>query len=317
MCTYVILAVVSGDPSSEFYRLDSGLRRNDRKSKMHLEIKKLTKEEIPESLTEIPQPPEQMYLVGNMPIEGNKLLAIVGSRKYSNYGKEVCEKLIEGLAGQPVTILSGLALGIDSIAHRSALSNNIQTIAIPGSGLDESVLYPTSHLNLAKDIVLKGGGLLSEFDPMFRATPYSFPQRNRIMAGLADAVLVIEAEKKSGTLITSRLATDYNKDVLAVPGSIFSRTSEGPHMLIRLGATPITCVNDLLEALHLEPEQQKLNFDECTEDELKILKLLDSPVSRDELFEKAGIEIQALNSILMMLEIKGFIVETAGMISRK
>jgi DNA processing protein len=283
---------------------------------MRYEIIKLSKEEIPESLFEIPEPPKQMYLVGNMPTEGNRLLAIVGSRKYSNYGKEVCEKLIEGLKGQPVTILSGLALGIDSIAHREALKNNIQTIAIPGSGLDESVLYPTSHLNLAKEIVEKGGGLLSEFDPTFRATPYSFPRRNRIMAGIADAVLVIEAEKKSGTLITSRLATDYNKDVFAIPGSIFSKASEGPHMLIRLGATPITCVNDLLEALHLEPEQQVLNFDECTPDELKILNLLDSPISRDELFEKAEIEIQALNSILMMLEIKGFVKESTGVISR-
>ncbi len=284
---------------------------------MKLEIKKLTKEEIPESLMEIPQPPEQMYLVGSMPKEGNKLLAIVGSRKYTSYGKEVCEKLIEGLAGQPVTILSGLALGIDSIAHREALKNNIQTIAIPGSGLHESVLYPTSHINLAKEIVEKGGGLLSEFDPTFRATPYSFPQRNRIMAGLADAVLIIEAEKKSGTLITSRLATDYNKDVLAVPGPIFSKTSEGPHLLIRLGATPITCTNDLLEALHLEQKQQQLDFSECTEDEIKILKFLDSPISRDELFEKAGIEIQTLNSILMMLEIKGFIQESQGFVSKR
>ena len=283
---------------------------------MRLEIKKLSLEEIPESLMEIPQPPEQMYLVGNMPTEGNRLLAVVGSRKYSNYGKEVCEKLIEGLAGQPVTILSGLALGIDSIAHRSALANNIQTIAIPGSGLDESVLYPTSHANLAKEIVERGGGLLSEFDPKFRATPYSFPQRNRLIAGISDATLIIEAEKKSGTLITSRLATDYNKDVLAVPGSIFSKTSEGPHMLIRLGATPITCVNDLLEALHLEPEQQTLDFGDCNEDELQILKLLDSPISRDEFFEQAELPIQALNSILMMLEIKGFIKESQGQISK-
>lgn len=285
-------------------------------SNLSFGIKKLSIEEIPHSLMEIPQPPKQIYLVGNMPTEGNKLLAIVGSRKYSNYGKEVCEKLIEGLKGQPVTILSGLALGIDSIAHREALKNNIQTIAIPGSGLDESALYPASHVNLAKEIVEKGGGLLSEFDPTFRATPYSFPQRNRIMAGMADAVLIIEAEKKSGTLITSRLATDYNKDVLAIPGNIFSKSSEGPHMLIRLGATPITCVNDLLEALHLEPEQQVLNFDECTEDETKVLNLLDTPISRDELFEKAGMEIQTLNSILMMLEIKGFVKETGGLVSK-
>ena len=283
---------------------------------MKFEIKKLQKEETPPQLLEIPQPPEQMYLVGNMPKEGNKILAVVGSRKFSSYGKEVCEKLIAGLKGQPVTIVSGLALGIDSIAHRAALQNNLQTIAFPGSGLDESVLYPTSHLNPAKEIVENGGGLLSEFDPKFRATPYSFPQRNRLIAGISDATLIIEAEKKSGTLITSRLATDYNKDVLAVPGSIFSKTSEGPHMLIRLGATPITCINDLLEALHLEPEQQTLDFGDCNEDELQILKLLDSPVSRDELFEQAQLPIQALNSILMMLEIKGFIKESQGQISK-
>ena len=283
---------------------------------MKFEIKKLHKEETPPHLLEIPQPPEQMYLVGNMPKEGNKILAVVGSRKFSSYGKEVCEKLIAGLKGQPVTIVSGLALGIDSIAHRVALQNNLQTIAFPGSGLDESVLYPTSHLNLAKEIVENGGGLLSEFDPKFRATPYSFPQRNRLIAGISDATLIIEAEKKSGTLITSRLATDYNKDVLAVPGSIFSKTSEGPHMLIRLGATPITCVNDLLEALHLEPEQQTLDFGDCNEDELQILKLLDSPISRDEFFEQAELPIQALNSILMMLEIKGFIKESQGQISK-
>ena len=284
---------------------------------MKFEIRKLENYEIPEQLFHIPDPPEQMYLVGNMPKQGNRLLAVVGSRKFSSYGKETCEKLIAGLKGQPVTILSGLALGIDSIAHRAALQNDLQTIAIPGSGLDESVLYPTSHLNLAKEIVENGGGLLSEFDPKFRATPYSFPQRNRIMAGIADAVLVIEAEKKSGTLITSRLATDYNKDVLAVPGSIFSKASEGPHMLIRLGATPITCVNDLLEALHLEPEQQTLNFDDCNADELTVLNMLASPLSRDELFDNAHLPIQTLNSILMMLEIKGFIQESQGLISRK
>ncbi len=280
-------------------------------------MRKLADYEIPPQFLEIPEPPKQLYLVGKMPKEGNKLLAIVGSRKFSSYGKEVCEKLIAGLKGQPVTIVSGLALGIDSIAHRAALQNNLQTIAFPGSGLDESVLYPTSHLNLAKEIVENGGGLLSEFDQKFRATPYSFPQRNRLIAGISHATLIIEAEKKSGTLITSRLATDYNKDVLAVPGSIFSKTSEGPHMLIRLGATPITCVNDLLEALHLEPEQQALDFVDCNEDELQILKLLDSPISRDELFEQAEISIQTLNSILMMLEIKGFIQESQGLISRK
>lgn len=273
---------------------------------------------FPRGLDEIPQPPKKLYYAGALPHGNNKILAVVGARKYTPYGKQVCEDLIDGLRGQPITIVSGLALGIDSIAHRAALRNGLQTIAIPGSGLDPNVLYPRSHVGLAQEIIKNGGGLLSEFEPNFTATPYSFPQRNRIMAGISDAILVIEAEQKSGTLITARMATDYNKDVLAVPGSLYSKNSSGPHLLLKLGATPVTCAEDILEALHLEQKQTQLPLEEdCSPDEQKVLGHLSFPRSRDELCELTELPIHSISSILMMLEIKGFVREEAGLIMKR
>src|SRR3989344_2642579 len=187
-----------------------------------LQLAQLTPNLFPRRLREIPDPTEKIYLKGTLPSEDHKWLCVVGSRKYSSYGKEVCEKLIEGLRGYPVVIVSGLALGMDAIAHRAALSAKLHCVAVPGSGLDPSVLYPATNRRLADEILKAGGVLLSEFEPNFRATAWSFPQRNRIMAGLSDAVLVIEAEKRSGTLITARLATAYHRDVFTIPGSIFS-----------------------------------------------------------------------------------------------
>ena len=225
---------------------------------MENNIQKLNPREFPELLKEITDPPKQLFIRGTFPNEKeNKFLCVVGSRKYTPYGKEACRKIIEGLAGYPIVIVSGLAIGIDSVAHKTALEVGLKTIAVPGSGLDDSVLYPSMNKILAKNILEKNGALISEFEPTFKATPWSFPQRNRIMAGMSNAVLVIEAEKISGTLITSRLATEYNRDVLTIPGSIFSKNSEGPHMLLRTGATPITCAGDVLIALNIESEQNK------------------------------------------------------------
>jgi len=219
---------------------------------MNTEIKKLSKKEFPSQLFEIPEPPKEFFVRGEMPSNDSVLLTIVGSRKYSSYGRDACETLIAGLVGYDIVIVSGLALGIDTIAHKAALGAGLKTIAVPGSGLDDKVLYPSTNRLLAKDIIEKGGALLSEFAPDFRATIWGFPQRNRIMAGLSQATLVIEAEEKSGTLITARLALDYNRDVLAVPGSILSQGSRGTNQLLRQGATPITSSEDLLGALGFE-----------------------------------------------------------------
>lgn len=280
------------------------------------EIEILENENIPEMLREIPDCPDRLYIKGKLPSQKTKLLCVVGSRKYTSYGKDVCEKLISGLRGYDITIVSGLALGIDSIAHKTALDSGLKTIAVPGSGLDESVLYPSSHKQLAEKILENGGALISEFEPNFRATPYSFPQRNRIMAGISHAVLVIEAETKSGTLITSKFATEYNRDVLTVPGSIFSKNSEGPNMLMRLGATPVRSSEDILEALGFkideEPKNLELKYADCSEEELLVIKILIQPMEKDELIRALKMPVSKASTIISIMEIKGLIKESLG-----
>lgn len=286
-------------------------------------IRELLFDEIPERLLEIPEPPEKLFIRGEMPKGNAKFLCVVGSRKYTDYGKEVCQKLITGLRGHNIVIVSGLALGIDGIAHRTALDSGLMTIAIPGSGLHPSVLYPSSHGQLAEKIIESGGALISEFEPSFRATTYSFPQRNRIMAGISHAVLIIEAEIKSGTLITSRLATEYNRDVMAVPGSIFSKTSEGPNMLIRLGATPVYSSAHILETLGFKIEGDKktkeLELKNLSDDERKVFALIENPLSRDELIRglvQSGMSVSDSSALLSIMEIKGLIEEKLGEIMR-
>jgi len=281
-----------------------------------MEIQKLTKEQIPKALLQIPKPPKELYLIGQLPSEDNIFLTVVGSRKYTSYGQEVCEKLIEGLRGYPIVIVSGLALGIDSIAHKKALEVGLKTIAFPGSGLSPNVLYPRTNFNLAKEIIAKGGALISEFEPEFKATDWAFPARNRLMAGIAKATLIIEAEEKSGTLITARLAADYNRDVLAVPGSIFSANSIGPNRLIRQGATPITTSEELLEALGFEISQKPFEPPPLNPAEKEILDLLIEPLDRDEILRKTGKPASEINTLLTILEIKGLIKETLGKFRR-
>lgn len=279
-----------------------------------MEIRDLPKKDFPPLLNEINDPPKSLRIVGEIP-QTEKYLAVVGSRKYSEYGKAVCEKLIEGLRGYPITIVSGLALGMDSIAHKAALKAGLPTVAIPGSGLSTKVLYPATHKNLAEEIINSSGALISEFPDDFRATPYSFPQRNRIIAGMCHATLVIEAELKSGTLITSKYAIEYNRDVFTVPNSIFSKTSEGPHMLLRLGATPITQSNDIVTALGLKLHEnlfEKRDYKDCSSDEHEVINLLSEPLSRDEIIQRLGKPVYVTQTILATMEIKGIIEEVMG-----
>ncbi len=277
-------------------------------------IRDLTDEEWPELLTEINDPPKRLRLWGEPPKEGNKLVAIVGARKFTSYGQEVCTSLVQGLAGYPITIVSGLALGIDSIAHRSALRAGLQTIAVPGSGLNKKVLHPHSHVPLAEEIVESGGGLLSEYDDTMPSGAWAFPRRNRIMAGMCHATIVIEAEKKSGTLITSRLATEYNREVGAVPGPVSSSTSEGPHMLLRLGATLIRDSDDILEMLGLREagHDTLISVEDLTNEEQVFIKLLETPMDRDSLIRASKLDTSTASATLSLLEIKGLIKEEMG-----
>ncbi|MBX4198539.1 DNA-processing protein DprA [Candidatus Parcubacteria bacterium] len=281
-------------------------------------MKKLKKKEFPEHLLQIPDPPDQLYLEGTLPPAGSKILCVVGSRKNTQYGRDVCEKLISSLRGKHVSIVSGLALGIDTIAHKAALAAGLHTLAVPGSGLDRKVIYPHSNRRFADTILESGGGLLSEFDPDFTSIQWAFPKRNRIMAAMSHAVLIIEAERKSGTLITARLASDYNKDVLVIPGSIFTKNSEGPHLLLRIGATPITSVEDLHEALGLgtlfDPANRADRYDDCGDQEKLILEILQDPQPRDELIRALDIPTHEANILLSLLEMKGHIKESLGQV---
>ena len=280
-------------------------------------LRQLSSSEFPYLLNEISDPPDTLYVRGALPKKGTKILCVVGTRRHSPYGRDVCETLIKGLKGYDIAIVSGLALGMDAIAHESALSAGLTTIAVPGSGLDDSVLYPRTNRLLAHDIINKGGALLSEFEATFRATPYSFPQRNRIMAGMSHATLIIEAGEKSGTLITARLAMESNRDVLTVPSSIFSRLSYGPHMLIKNGATPVTSSKDILEALHIQEKEYdketlKHSDKHLGEDEKKVLELLLHPMPRDELLHNLDLPIKDINILLSSMELKGLITEKFG-----
>lgn len=273
-------------------------------------------------LLEIPEPPKKIYYEGILPQKESsmKVLAVVGSRKHTRYGKDMTQKLLEGLRGYPIIIVSGLALGIDGIAHEKALEIGLTTVSVPGSGIAYKNLYPALHKNLAKKIIENNGALISEFEPELKAAQWTFPKRNRIMAGLCDAVLVIEAEEKSGTLITARLALDYNRTVLAVPGNIDSAPSKGTNWLIRQGATPITRSEDILDALNIKQremsEQQELNLEDLSDDEKIIIELLREPKSKNTLIQESGLDASRALITLTSLELRDYIKEEMSLYKR-
>ena len=282
---------------------------------MSFPINVLPAVEFPPLLREIPQPPKTLNYRGTLPSPDLKLLAVVGSRKYTTYGKQVVDHLISGLTGYPVGIVSGLALGIDSLAHEAALQNGLYTLAVPGGGLNDKVIYPASHKRLAMRILEAGGGLLSEYEPDFTATPWSFPQRNRIVCGMCHGTLLIEAAEKSGTLITARLASDYNRELMVVPGDIFSKNSKGVHQFLKLGATPVTTPEDILYTLGIDPESVAKSAKvkpspttaNLTEPEKRILESLHEPTDRDTLIRASGLSSAEANTLLMQMEIAGHI----------
>lgn len=281
------------------------------------EIETLYKTDFPPLLREIPDPPKQLFLRGTLPSEKRTWIAVVGSRKYTPYGKQVCEYLIQGLSSFPVTIVSGLALGIDSIAHKAALEAGLLTVAVPGSGLDERVLYPRSNLSLSRAICESKGALISEFEPLFEATPWSFPQRNRIMAGISHATLLIESAPQSGTLITARLATEYNRELFVVPHSIFDETGKGNHQFLKLGATPVTEPNDIIQALGITPDAKRAQKNaHLSQSEMLVLRNLEKPQLRDDLIRELSMPAQEANVLLSKMELRGHIVEEMGMIRK-
>lgn len=280
-------------------------------------IRQLAEKEFPRLLREITDPPSVLYAQGNLPTDNAKILTVVGSRACTSYGRDVVEFLIDGLSGHAISIVSGLALGTDGNAHLAALRAGIHTVAVPGSGLARNVLYPRAHVQLAEHILESGGALLSEFEPECPAAPWTFPKRNRIMAGMSDAILLIEAAERSGTLITARLATEYNRELLVVPASIFAHSSKGVHQFLKLGATPVTSPDDILAVLGIQAEERPPEHTlALSPHEREIYTLLQEPMPRDELLEKLSLSVTDANIILSKLELDGIIVEKLGTMRR-
>ena len=277
-----------------------------------MEIRELEKSEWPVQLHQIPQPPERLWARGALPPEGTKFLTVVGSRAMTRYGQGACEMLITGLAGYPISIVSGLALGVDTCAHKAALAAGLHTLVVPGSGLSDEVMYPRSNRGFAKEILDAGGGFLSEYPPDTASRVHFFPERNRLMVGLADAVLVVEAGQKSGTLITARLASEYNRDLLCIPHRIGDPHAFGGHLFVRLGAALVSDPLHILEALRITPrEAASTEMPKDLDDtEMAVWTILEEPRTRDELLRslppsKAGNVLTAL----VALELRGLIKE--------
>jgi DNA processing protein len=251
--------------------------------------------------------PKRLYYIGNLPTERRPTVAIVGTRKPTAYGKEVTTQIATDLARRGVIIVSGMALGVDGLAHRAALDAGGTTIAVQGNGLAN--LYPSTHRQLGMDIVQNGGAILSEYEPDVTARDFQFLERNRIVSGLSDAVLITEASARSGTLNTARHALEQGKEVFVIPGNITSPLSAGCNLLLKQGATPVTCAEDILEVIApelLRPQAQLALGDNPAQ--TTIIKLLQNGLrDGDELQAQSNLHAGEFASELTMMEINGIV----------
>lgn len=268
------------------------------------------------ALAEIPHPPERLWVRGQMPPKTHKRLAVVGSRALTAYGRDACRYLIKGLTGYPVSIVSGLALGADACAHEAALEAGLHTVAVPGSGLADPYIAPRTNYGIAQAILAAGGALVSEHPPETGARPQYFPSRNRIMVGMVDAVLVIEAGERSGTLITARLASEYNRDLLCVPHRIDDPNAFGPNLFIRLGAALVSRPEHILESLGLSADAVPAPLPLLSEDEALLLGYLTLPERKEDVLLASRLPQSRAEHALNTLILKGLITETYGTISR-
>ncbi len=272
--------------------------------------------DYPETLKEIYNPPQLLYFKGEL-YQKEKCLAVVGSRNYTNYGKQIIDDIVRKVARTRISIVSGLALGVDAHAHNVSLEEGARAIAVLGTGLDKASIYPSYNRYLAEKIVDSGGALISEFPIGTAPLKHHFPQRNRIISGLSIATLVIEARARSGALITAKDALEQNREVLAVPGSIYSDLSKGPNMLIKEGARAILSYEDLAESLDLENIRNYIGKEipvaENKEEEEILKHLKNEPIHIDVLVRLTGLNIKIVNATLSMMEIKGMVRNLGGM----
>lgn len=296
----VMLVIKSTSPDNELTKV----------RKQGIEVVSFYCPGYPKMLKEIPDPPVILYLKGNTDIADNLAVAVVGARKYSFYGRKVTEDIVFKLARTGITIVSGLALGIDALAHRATLDAQGKTIGVLGCGVDQ--IYPTSNDALARNMIDAGGTIMSEYPPGTPPYKSNFPLRNRIISGLSVGVLVIEAAEKSGTLLTAKAALDYNRQLFAIPNSIYAPTSIGANNLIKYGAKLVNDVKDITEELNVETKTQEITsrkFFPQSKEEAIICEHLhkDKAVNIDKLAKLTKLDIASCNAKLTFLEIKGIV----------
>ncbi len=287
-----------------------------RLTKLGVKVLPITSDHYPKLLKEIYAPPPVLLIRGEFPVPADDFaVAVVGSRVNTPYGRQATIELTRELAQTGATIVSGLALGADSLAHQTALDVGGRTVAVLGNGIDE--IYPAQNRKLAEEILRKGGAIISEYPIGTEPSQYNFPQRNRIIAGLSRGVLVTEGREKSGSLITAQLANEFGREVFAVPGNIFSETSAGPNRLIQSGAKPVLSANDILESLNLKELPEQLKIREIIVDtpfESAIWKVLaKTPLHADEIIRESGLTTSEASATLSLLEMKGLAKNLGGM----
>ncbi|MFA5029706.1 MAG: DNA-processing protein DprA [Patescibacteria group bacterium] len=270
----------------------------------------------PQLLKEIYNPPALLFFRGSPEAINNFCLAVVGTRKYSPYGQQATEEIAGQLAREHLTIVSGLALGIDALAHEAALKNNGLTVAVLGAAVEEKSIYPAENRRLAERIVASGGALISEYPPGTQPAKFTFPMRNRIISGLSRGVVVVEAPENSGALITAKYALEQNREVFAIPGSIYSNNSQGTNNLIKLGAKMVTRADDVLEELNLQQvarfmENKKI-LPANSEEELILKALSKEPTHVDKIAKISKLKINVLSGLLTLMEMKGSIKDLGG-----
>lgn len=306
-------AILNGEP---FEQAEKELLKAEKES---VELLFFTDKKYPSRLRNIPDAPSILYTKGNIDFENPKAVAIVGTRQATGYGKDRVEEIIKDLVPHQALIVSGLAYGIDIHAHKHAIKCNLPTIGIMGSGID--VIYPATHKDTAKRM-LDHGGLVTENAFGTKPDAHNFPQRNRIIAGLCDALIVVEAAEKGGALITAEIGNSYNKDVFAFPGSIGETFSAGCNNLIKSNrAHLLTGIKDLEYIMNWDSAAPKkkaapsLSLDDFDENEQAILKILlekKTAIMIDELSWKASLPVSQLASVLLGLEFKGVVKSIPG-----
>ncbi len=276
---------------------------------------KIEDKDYPKLLKKIPGAPKVLWYRGALPAGNAPLVAVVGTRRPSDYGQQVTLKIAGELADAGLIIISGMAPGIDTFAHKICVEKGVPTVAVLGTGLDEKSIYPQTNLNLSREIIKNGGCLISEYPPGTPGYPNNFRQRNRIVSALSQGVLVVEAKEKSGSLITARFAKDQHKKLFAVPGPIYSLNSQGPNKLIKAGATLVETAQDILDVLGIGPASAQGFVVAKAENETEQLildALKEGALHIDKIIATTKLSVPVAGSTLAIMEISGKIRHLGG-----